>query len=158
MALAYKRYTYNDYLHWQGVWELIDGFPYAMAPSPMRVHQNIAYEIVHRLKEDLEKKECPNCEVLGELDYKISSDTILRPDVVLICNEPNEEYITKAPLIIFEVISPNTAKRDEVYKFGLYEFEKVSYYVIVYPKDLKAKVFKLTKSLQSKYNSKVSSF
>ncbi len=74
---------------------------------------------------------------------KISDDTILRPDVVLICDEPNEAYITKAPEIIVEVVSKSTAKNDEGYKFQEYEAEKVTYYVIVYPDDLYAKVYKL---------------
>lgn len=27
-----ERYTYEDYLLWKGNWELVNGFPYAMAP------------------------------------------------------------------------------------------------------------------------------
>ncbi len=140
---AIEHYTYEDYLHWEGKWELIEGIPYAMAPSPMRIHQNIAYEIAKNLGNILDEKECEECEILGEFDYKISNDTIVRPDVVLTCKETNEHYLTKAPQIIFEVISPSTAKRDEVYKFALYEAEKVQYFVLVYPDDLKAKIYKL---------------
>jgi len=68
---------------------------------------------------------------------------VLRPDIVLTCGETHEAYLTKAPEIIVEIISPSTAKRDENYKFSLYEKEKVNYYILVYPDDLKAKVFKL---------------
>jgi hypothetical protein len=25
-------YTYEDYMHWEGRWGLIEGFPYAMSP------------------------------------------------------------------------------------------------------------------------------
>jgi hypothetical protein len=35
-------YTYEDYLHWEGRWELIDGIPYAMSPFPAPRHQRIA--------------------------------------------------------------------------------------------------------------------
>ncbi|HHD81650.1 MAG TPA: Uma2 family endonuclease, partial [Campylobacterales bacterium] len=45
--------------------------------------------------------------------------------------------------VVVEVISKSTARRDEVTKFELYEKEKVPYYIIVYPNDLKAKVYKL---------------
>ncbi|MEA1955335.1 MAG: Uma2 family endonuclease, partial [Campylobacterota bacterium] len=69
---------------------------------------------------------------------------------VLICDEPHDAYITKAPEIIVEVISKSTAKRDENYKFDTYEKEKVKYYVIVYPDDLKAKVYKLENSKYDK--------
>ena len=138
-----EHYTYDDYTQWEGDWELIEGRPYAMVPSPLKTHQNIAYEIAFRVREQLENKECKACEVLGEFDYKLSNDTVLKPDVVFTCNETNERYLTKTPQIIFEVISSTTAKRDEIYKYALYEAEKVPYYVLVYPDDLKAKIYRL---------------
>jgi len=111
-----------------------------MAPSPMRTHQNIAYSIAIELGNELE---CEECEVLGEIDYKINSDTVLRPDVVLTCGETHERYLTKAPEIIFEVISTSTAKRDEEYKYEIYEDEGVKYYCLAYPDDLKVKIYNL---------------
>ncbi len=135
-------YTYADYKNWEGKWELYNGCPVAMSPTPMINHQAIAYRIAMELGNQVE--ECERCLVLGEEDWKLSDDTVLRPDIVLICDEPNDAYITKAPEIIIEVISKSTAKRDETYKFDIYEKEKVKYYIIVYPDDLKAKVYKLT--------------
>ncbi len=134
-------YTYDDYKLWEGNWELYEGFPVAMSPAPMIIHQALAYTIARQLGNEIE--ECEHCLVLGEEDYKLTDDTILRPDVVLICDEPNEAYITKAPEIIVEVISKSTAKNDENYKFDKYETEKVKYYIIVYPDELYAKVYKL---------------
>lgn len=141
LKLEDLNYTYEDYKLWEGDWELIGGVPVAMSPSPMRKHQSIASEIIYSLRMQLEN--CTICEVLGEVDYKVSEDTILRPDIVLTCNETNEAYLAKAPEIIVEIISKATAKRDEVYKFDIYEAEKVKYYIIVYPDDLRAKVYKL---------------
>jgi len=137
----FEHYTYEDYCKWEGDWELIDGHPYAMAPSPMKTHQSIAYEIARIVGNEVE--DCEDCEVLGEVDYKINSDTVLRPDVVLTCGEINEKHLSKAPKIVFEVISPATAKRDEVYKFEIYEEEGVKYYCLVYPDELKVKIYKL---------------
>jgi len=138
---AIEYYTYDDYVTWEGKWELIGGHPYAMSPSPVRKHQNLASEFIFNLREQLDK--CEECEVLGEIDYKINEDTILRPDIVLTCGETNEAYLVKTPQIVVEVISKATAKRDEKYKFAIYEEEKVPYYILVYPDDLKAKVYKL---------------
>ncbi len=59
----------------------------------------------------------------------------LKPAVVLICNEPNDKYITRAPEIVVDVVSQSSAKRDEVFKFVIYASEKVPYYLIVYPDD-----------------------
>ena len=143
MDVAVEHYTYEDYKNWEGDWELIEGVPFAMSPSPKKTHQNISTEITFRLREILEEKECDECEVISEFDYKLSSDTVVRPDIVFTCHEENEAYLTKAPYIIFEIISSSSAKRDEVYKFNLYESERVKYYVLVYPDDLKAKIYKL---------------
>ena len=141
-ALDYKpTYTYDDYALWEGKWELYDGCPVAMSPAPMINHQTLAYEIARQLGNAIE--ECERCAVLGEEDYKLSDSTVLKPDVVLICDEPHDAYITKSPEIIVEVISKSTAKNDECYKFKKYEIEKVKYYVIVYPTELYAKVYKL---------------
>ena len=135
-----EHYTYEDYKKWEGDWELIDGTAYAMSPAPTRKHQGLAMQIAVEISNQAE--ECEDCEVLSEVDYKINEDTVLRPDVVLTCGETNEAYLTKAPEIVVEVISPATAKRDEQYKFGIYEEEKVKYYVLLYPDALVAKVYK----------------
>jgi Uma2 family endonuclease len=138
---AVEYYNYDDYASWEGDWELIDGMPVSMAPAPMIKHQSLAYRFAMLLGNEIE--DCNRCEVLGEEDWKISDDTVLRPDVVLICDEPNDIYITKAPEIVVEVISKTTAKKDEKHKFNIYESEKVPYYIIVYPDENIAKIYKL---------------
>ncbi len=145
---AVEYYNYDDYCQWEGNWELISGVPLAMAPAPMITHQAIAGNIQFELKSSI--GECEECLVLGEADWKVCDDTIVKPDVVLICNETNEAYMTKAPEIIVEVISKSTAKRDEKVKFKLYEEEKVLYYILVYPNDLKAKIYRLENAKYTK--------
>ncbi len=145
---AIEYYTYDDYCLWEGKWELIDGMPMAMTPSPIIAHQAIAVKISYELIKSI--KDCKQCLVLMEEDWKISDDTVVKPDVVLICNEPNDKYITRAPEVAVEVISKSTAKRDEVFKFDLYEKEKVLFYIIVYPEETKAKVYKLENNKYSK--------
>ena len=138
-AIAYEYYSYKDYKNWEGDWELIDGVAYAMAPAPLRSHQFLAGMIVYEMNKTLE---CEECEVLVEVDYKVNEYTVLRPDVVLSCNDDEEKYLIKAPKIVFEVISPSTAKRDEEIKFKIYEEEGVEFYILVYPNDLRAKIYK----------------
>ncbi len=140
---ALEHYTFDDYLQWEGQWELIGGRPMAMTPSPTIKHQALAANILFELKMSIAG--CDQCLVLADEDWKISSDTVLKPNVVLICNEPNDQYITKSPEIIVEIISQSTAKRDETFKFEIYESEKVPYYIIVYPDECKAKLYQLEK-------------
>ena len=134
-------YTYADFQQWKGDWELVDGIPYAMTPSPVIRHQGIASKLVSSLDSSIEG--CAKCLVLHEQDWMIDEATILRPDVVLVCDEPGDAYITRRPEIIFEVISHSSIKMDEEIKFRIYADEKVPYYIIVYTNDFKARVFKL---------------
>ena len=140
-ALQYEEhYTVKDYQQWEGDWELIDGRPYAMAPSPMVTHQWVSMQITTQLMEAT--KNCPHCHALYEIDWHISDDTVVRPDNILICYEP-DEIIDRRPELIFEVTSPATARRDEQLKFYLYEKEGVPYYTIVDPHKKVAKIFRL---------------
>jgi len=141
LAHAIEYYTYDNYKEWKGEWELIDGIAYAMAPSPMISHQAIAGEITFELVSSVRK--CRDCLVVVQQDWKIDEMTVLKPDISLICNETNLAHISKSPLIVVEVISKSTAIRDEKYKFEIYKKEGVKYYILVYPNELIAKVYKL---------------
>ena len=133
-------YTYDDYKQWEGRWELIYGVPYAMSPAPMIRHQQVSNKIAWQLQELLD--DCEECMALLPVDWKISEDTIVQPDNLVYCGEfTNQAYITKAPRIIFEVLSPSTAIKDANLKFELYEREGVRYYVIVDPKDNVAHIY-----------------
>ncbi|RUM64954.1 MAG: Uma2 family endonuclease [Sulfurospirillum sp.] len=134
-------YTYDDYKHWEDQWELIEGIPYAMSPAPMIKHQKISNKIARLLDEELEA--CKSCHALLPVDWKISDDTIVQPDNLVVCYEPKGAYISRAPSLIFEVLSKATAKKDTTLKFELYEKEGVSYYIIVNPDDEVAKVYEL---------------
>ena len=134
-------YTYDDYTHWEGDWELIEGVAYAMAPSPILTHQTISMLIGSSLIDSL--KDCKNCIVVSEMDYKLSDDTVLRPDIALVCGQKEGVYIKKSPELIVEIVSESSASRDEKIKFSLYQAEKVPYYILLYPDDLKAKIYEL---------------
>ena len=140
-ALDYQEfYTVEDYKNWDGEWELISGVAYAMSPSPMVTHQFVSGQIFNELSK--KKDNCENCLVLSEIDYQISDETILKPDVLLICKEIDEK-VNKTPEIIFEVLSPSTARRDETIKFEIYQKEGVLYYILVNTQERVAKVYKL---------------
>ena len=134
-------YTYDDYIHWEGDWELIEGVAYAMAPSPILTHQAISSLLIQTIGESL--KNCKKCIVVSEMDYKLSDDTVLRPDIALVCGQKEGTYIKKSPELIVEIVSKSSASRDEKIKYSLYQAEKVPYYILLYPDDLKAKIYEL---------------
>ncbi|EDP74136.1 Uma2 family endonuclease [Hydrogenivirga sp. 128-5-R1-1] len=142
-------YTYEDYKNWEGRWELIEGIPFAMSPAPAVKHQLISNKIAWQLEELL--KNCKECKALLPVDWKISEDTVVQPDNLVICYPlENKPYITKAPTLIFEVVSKSTQEKDEKIKFEIYQREGVKYYILIYPEEKLSKVFELINGRYSK--------
>ena len=134
MGIANKilpHYTIEDWQHWEGRWELIEGFPIAMSPSPIPEHQRISAEITTEFVLSLRKSGCNKCRVYHAMDYKISGDIILEPDVLIVCGEIKNKYLDFPPALVVEILSPSTALRDRNTKFELYEQQGVKYYLIV---------------------------
>ena len=134
-------YTYDDYKIWEGKWEIIDGVPYSMSPSPIFEHQNISGDIHLELKKHL--KNCGNCTQVLAVDWKISDDTVVCPDNSVVCGEIKTKFIETIPMIIFEVLSPSTKKVDRNMKYNLYQELGVRYYILVEPKGDFAEVYEL---------------
>ncbi len=135
-------YTYDDYKIWEGKWEIIYGIPYAMSPSPSFKHQSISNTIAQILANKLEN--CELCQALLPFDWKIADDTVVQPDNMVICHKQEKEnYLTKAPEIIFEILSKSTVLKDLNTKFELYQQEGVKYYIIVDQFEDAAKVYRL---------------
>ena len=63
---AIEHYSAEDYRRWQGDWELIQGTPCAMTPSPTAAHQFISAAIFRVLDDALGNR--PQCHVLFGLD------------------------------------------------------------------------------------------
>ncbi len=137
----YPDYTWDDYLNWEGRWELIDGIPWAMSPAPGIKHQLISSNIASQLNSLLEN--CSHCHALLPVDWKINQQTVVQPDNLVVCGKLPKQYLNKAPEIIFEILSPASARKDQNIKFELYQKEGVNYYIIVNPEDSIAKLYQL---------------
>ncbi|MGE5341648.1 MAG: Uma2 family endonuclease [Candidatus Omnitrophota bacterium] len=137
-------YTYEDYAQWKDDWELIRGIPYAMVPAPLIGHQRISSRIDRQLSELLD--DCSQCESLCAVDWQITEDTVVRPDVLVVCHENKDIGIIKlekTPIIVFEILSPSTRRKDRGIKYQLYEKAGVTYYCMVDPESKSADVFLL---------------
>ena len=137
-------YTADDYSQWEGQWELINGIPYSMTPAPSIKHQEISLEIAFKLKALL--KECNRCKVLPTVDWQITNDTVVQPDLLVVCGDLKnlrKEKLTFPPVIVFEILSPRTARKDKILKYQLYQNAGVKYYCIVDPEALSVEVFVL---------------
>jgi Uma2 family endonuclease len=133
MGIANKiipHYTYDDWVHWEGIWELIEGHPIAMSPTPVPAHQRAASEIRFALMSALKKQKSKNCRAYDPLDYKITEDIILVPDVLIVCGEIKKKYLDFPPVLVVEILSPSTALKDRHTKYELYQQQGVKYYLI----------------------------
>jgi Uma2 family endonuclease len=139
------RYTIHDYRHWKGDWELINGYPYAMSPSPVTKHQLIAKSFLFAFESSLRKiqSKC-NCTLLHEIDWVLNAETIIRPDLLITCVPLDlDGFITHPPVLIVEVFSDATRMKDRNIKFRLYESAGVKYYLMADPVSEKIEIFEL---------------
>jgi Uma2 family endonuclease len=140
-AKILPHYTVKEWEKWEDSWELIEGIPYAMSPLPVPLHQIICGNLYSILKDAL--SDCKQCKVYLPIDYKISEDTILQPDILVVCGEIKNKYLDFAPALIAEVLSPSTALKDRHSKFSIYEQQGISYYLIIDPGKKMLEIYKL---------------
>jgi len=140
-------YTYDDYVLWEGKWEVIEGLPYAMSPAPLPRHQIVASSLQSLFWIALRK--CKKCQVSQPLDYRIGEDTILQPDMIVICKPITKKYLDFPPALVAEVLSPSTALKDRHSKYSIYESQGIRYYIIIDPDKNEAEVYEL---MEGKYH------
>lgn len=137
-----EKYSYEDYKHWKDSedWEIIGGRAYNMAPSPMRTHQKIGSKIHLELGQYLKDKPC---EIYYELDTVLSEEDIVKPDIIVVCDEEKlkDRNVQGAPDLVVEILSPSTALKDRNEKFNLYKKYGVKEYWIVDPYNLTIEVY-----------------
>ncbi len=120
-----------------------NGIAYSMAPVPYPKHQKVVANIWRELDENLECSN-KNCEVyLSPIDWKVNDTTIVQPDVVLFCEKTTNQYFSKTPPLVVEVLSKSTALKDVTTKMKLYEREGVKFYIIIEPNTELSDIFEL---------------
>lgn len=134
-------YTYEDYVQWEGKWELIEGIPFAMSPAPTPRHQIIANTLGALFY--LSMKNCKQCKVAQAIDFKIAEDTVLQPDLSVLCRPANKKYIDFPPALVVEILSPSTSLKDRHTKYNLYQQQGIPFYLIVSPDTEETEVYAL---------------
>lgn len=123
-------YTYADYCRWEGQWELIEGIPYAMSPMPRPEHQAVATNLSAEFRSALKTANC-SCKVYQPIDYKVEEDTVLNPDLLIVCKPITKQFLDFTPDLVVEILSPATELKDRHTKFEIYQQQKIPYYIIV---------------------------
>jgi len=124
-------YTYKDYCLWEGRWEILDGIPFAMSPAPVPRHQWISSNFKSEMRQAIKKANCPHCKVYDFIDIKVSEDTVVQPDAIVVCKEITQPFLDFAAALVVEVLSPSTAMKDRNNKFYIYQAQNIPYYIII---------------------------
>ena len=94
--------------------ELIDGYVYVMAGASAN-HGRISGNILAAFLQHLQLKDT-TCEPFSS-DMKVKAGkNFFYPDVLVACEQEENEYYRNAPLIIVEVVSQSTRKQDNTLK------------------------------------------
>ena len=130
------RFTYADYVTWDGDerWELIDGAAVMMTPAPSPEHQEIAVRLSGELYAQLRRRNCQVYVAPTDLTFDAAEETptVVQPDLFVMCGTyDREKRITGVPVLVIEILSPSTARRDKIAKLALYERVGVPEYWIV---------------------------
>ncbi len=156
LPIPQQVYTYADYLSWDNDerYELFSGVP-VMQARPSILHQSVQATILFQLMQFLSDKPCralTEIEVLlpdraGQTADEITN--VFVPDVVVICNpeQLTDQHCIGAPDVVFEILSPSTARADRFVKLNAYQRAGVREYWLVSPLEQTVQVFSLTDTL-----------
>lgn len=124
MNLKYQyddRLTEQEYLEGELIseikHELIDGYAYAMAGASKN-HQRISTKLIQHFSSHLDNTPCEPFS--SDIKVKVWQD-FFYPDVVVVCDDKTNDDYTDSPLIIVEVLSKSTRKKDQSLKKQAYQ-------------------------------------
>ena len=126
------RYTVADHAAWEGDWELLDGVAVAMTPSPHGRHAERLARLAAVLWNAIDASGC-QATVLAEIDWVIANDTVVRPDLVVVCGPAPQRHVEHPPALVVEILSAATRSRDLTVKRELYEASGVRWYLVSDP-------------------------
>ncbi len=143
-ALRYTpHYTVEDYQLWKGDWELWYGVAISMSPAPFGPHELVVSRMNFQFRSEIDRHGC-HCEVYAGLDWIVSSDTVVRPDVMIVCGQQPPRHLERPPVLAVEVLSKSTASKDRIQTRELYQYQGVEHYLIADPDKQTLLVMKLT--------------
>jgi Uma2 family endonuclease len=98
------------------------------------------------------KRVCKKCKAYIPIDWKIAEDTVVQPDLLIVCDKIEKKYLDFTPLLVAEVLSPSTAAKDRGEKMELYQLQQVKYYIIIDPQFKKIEIYQF---VEGRYQSLV---
>jgi Uma2 family endonuclease len=138
-----KAMSADAFLEWAeaqdgGRYQLIGGQAVAMAPEPVE-HAHVKFQVAKALDAAIFEAKVPCRAFLAGVGVKIDDATVFDPDALVNCGAPisRGSLIAPNPVIVVEVISPTSTRRDLAVKFTNYfRHPGVQHYLVVVMEDL----------------------
>jgi Uma2 family endonuclease len=118
------RFTYDDYLLLpeDRRYEIIDGDLF-MTPAPTPYHQRVTFNLAAALREHVQEHSLGEV-LIAPCDVVLSATDVVQPNILFVASDRlsiiGEKYISEAPDLVVEILSPATADRDQDLKKKLY--------------------------------------
>lgn len=133
---ARRKLTYDDYvlIPEDGLrHEILDG-EHFVSPAPRPQHQVVAASLNRMLDRFVHENRLGQV-LFAPLDFVFDKHNVAQPDLVFISNERSgligEAYVSGAPDLVIEILSPSTRRTDELVKRSIYErFGALEYWLI----------------------------
>lgn len=142
-----RRYTYADYLEWEGPqrYQLFYGDALMMA-SPSVAHQALLVELTMQFGNWLKGKPCRV--FAAPLDVRLfpeednSDDTVVQPDLLVVCDKGKlaKGSVNGPPDFVIEIASPSNSPKELFLKFQAYLEAGVREYWVIDPEAKKIMV------------------
>lgn len=145
-----KMLTYQDYLNLPEEpgcrYEILDGM-LVKDPSPGVAHQRVVRRLL-RILEGFFSKYDPQGEIfIGPLDVTFEDSSVLQPDLFYVSGEQikivKETRIDGAPVLVIEVISLSSSRKDRMQKRRIYQKAGVQHYWLINPEEKTLECFAL---------------
>jgi Uma2 family endonuclease len=124
-------------------WEMIDGVPHEMSPTPSIRHQHVVGEVFIQLGLHFRGKACKA--FMAPLSVRLDDHNFVEPDIFVVCERKRlcKTHIAGPPDLVIEVLSPSGVHKDRFFKTGLYARHGVPEYWIVDTEAERVEVFAL---------------
>jgi Uma2 family endonuclease len=147
MGVPIQKLSLAEYMEWEASQETRNeyhrGEVFAMVGG-RRGHGRIIANLVRHLGNHLDGSPC---EVFSEgMKVQIANDTVLYPDVFVTCDKQFrfDDLVITAPVLVIEVLSPNTQGYDRSAKFAFYRrLQSLREYALIDPDTRRTEVFRL---------------
>ncbi|MFK5985252.1 MAG: Uma2 family endonuclease [Pseudomonadota bacterium] len=133
--------------------EYIKGEVFAMAGASKN-HNIISGNIFNRLYNELREKQSSCITYSSDMKAKVSDEinSYFYPDVMVVCEENEDDYYQNSAVIIVEVLSQSTSKYDKSRKrLSYFNIATLKEYVLIEQDKCEIVVFERDKGWQSSY-------